>query len=104
MFDDKILFSESLNYRIGIYNEKFQLIDSIVSNELDENKSFYKQLNSELIESKEQIELLKQQDDSLFTRIIKVYALSESEVLILLKKKGNVGFQFDYWKKSVRNG
>lgn len=99
-FDDRIYFSESTKYSIGIYNEDFIKIDSIETNELDVNKIHLDKFASSSINSKQQINQLKIIDDSLLTRIRKIYVLSDTAIFVILKMKGTSKLRLDYWIKS----
>ncbi|MCC5924888.1 MAG: hypothetical protein JJT77_13985 [Crocinitomicaceae bacterium] len=100
--DNKIMLSESSLYKIFFYDEEFNKTDSIYSEELDDFKNqqiIYKDLFNSL-DSKDAIYKLKTLDDSLFTRIRKVFFIDTNNVMVILKLAGQESLRVDYWGKS----
>lgn len=98
--DSKIVYARSSEYTITIHNDQFQQIDSIKTTEFDGNKPYVKQLKERNLSSKDAISTLRQTDDSLLTRIRKVYFLTDTTLFVLIKLAGKQELRADYWLKS----
>ncbi len=99
--NNKIAFSHSTEYKIDFYDEFFNKIDSIVSNEINPTSNYLEEERLTQITSKQQIYKLKQIDDSLYTRIRKIYFCSDSVLYVLLKIKNSNNLRLDKWVKSA---
>lgn len=99
-YGDKIAYARSTSYHIGIFDNQFNLIDSIVSDELSGNFETVKEIQSKDFHSKFQISHLKLLDDSLLTRIRKVYFTNDSTMFVLLKLKQSNQLRLDIWVKN----
>lgn len=98
--NQKILRSESTKYLLRVYDENFNLVDSLYSSELDSlndvDMSFVKTTS---FFSKTKIGELKKFDDSLLTRIRKAYFLNDTTVMVLIKLKQRDVVRADIWVK-----
>jgi hypothetical protein len=95
----KVVYADPLNYAITFYDENFVATDSIRSNEFDGNKFHYDNFTRADEYSKEAIYGLMAVDDSLLTRIRKVYYLNDSTVMALITRPGSESVRADYWQK-----
>ncbi|MEO9257661.1 MAG: hypothetical protein ABI207_04725, partial [Crocinitomicaceae bacterium] len=96
----KICYAQSSSYKITIHNDNFEVIDSISTNELHVNEQYIEKIKQRDFLSKDAISKLSQEDDSLLTRIRKVYFLNDSCVMVLLKLAGKEEVRADYWQKT----
>ena len=101
--DSKIAYARASEYTITIHDDQFKQLDSIKTTELDGNKRYIQQFKEENLYSKDAIFHLKQLDDSLLTRIRKVYFLNDTTILALIKLAGKKELRADYWLKSNGN-
>ncbi|MDG1331259.1 MAG: hypothetical protein P8P74_02940 [Crocinitomicaceae bacterium] len=99
-YNDKIAHALSTNYKIFIYDSLFNKIDSIVSDEFKFDRQLLVENNLTRFNSKEQISRLKKFDDSLFTRMRKVYYCDDSTVYALIKVKSSNRLRMDKWGKT----
>jgi hypothetical protein len=99
-YNSKIAYAQTDEYRITILNEKFAPIDSIKTSEFDSNREYTETLREKYYLSKDAIRNLQLVDDSLLTRIRKVYLLNDSTVMALIKLPKQKGIRVDYWRKS----
>lgn len=98
-----IAYSNTTEYLIRLYNSDFKLVDSIKSNELDSNLFFKKNLPIE--HSKESLYKLIKIDDSLFTRIDKIFLCDSNHLLSVIKLRNKfkpLNYRLDMWEK--KNG
>ncbi|MBS1650983.1 MAG: hypothetical protein JSU07_03145 [Bacteroidetes bacterium] len=93
-----IAHSSTLKYNIQFFNSKFEAIDSITSNKLDNNKKLLPFIPT-TVSSKEDIRELMKKDDSLLTRIQKIFLLDSSTLMVMLKLPKTRDCEFDLWKK-----
>lgn len=93
-----IAHSQSSNYKVFFYNDKFKTIDSLVSNKLIDNNKFLNNLNKN-VKSKDDIYNIIKQDDSSLTRIQKIFLLDSNNLLVMVKLPKTRDMVFDLWKK-----
>jgi hypothetical protein len=93
-----IAHSNTIDYQIYFYNDKFEKIDSINSDKLETNKAH---LNSipDNISSKDEIMEVIQKDDSLLKRIQKIFLVDSTTLLVMLKVPKSRNAEFDLWQK-----
>lgn len=99
-YKSKLVYTKTLEYKIMFHDTDLNEIDSIVSNELYENidNINFSIENSDF--SKEYYTNLKKIDDSLLTRIRKIYFLNDTTVGVLLKIKNSHILRMDIWQKN----
>ncbi len=98
--NSKIVYSRSSEYKITFHDKNFNQIDSIVTDELNQNKKHVSEFHKRNLFSKDAISKLHRDDDSLLTRIRKIYYLNDSSLMVLLKIAGKKEIRADYWTKS----
>lgn len=100
--DETIYHAQTTRYFVGIYNKQFQLIDSISSNEWLENEEKLKKINLSNLHSKDQIMKLDPFDQKELNRIIKIYALDNHNLIVLVRTKDSpTHLRMDHWRKKV---
>lgn len=102
-YNFKLAHSLSSEYTIRIYNDKLEQIDSIKTQEFDSNKPIVNDLIKVNYHSKDAISNLWELDDSLLTRIRKIYYLNDTTLLALIKMAGKGNVRADYWQKKGSN-
>ncbi len=96
-YGDKIAYAHSSEYKIYFFNESLTKTDSIISPNpiIDVSENF----NELDLGSREGISNFRKIDDSLNTRIRKVFFVNDSSLLILLKIKNSDSLQLDVWSR-----
>ncbi len=95
-----IAYAHTTDYTIKIYNENFIQIDSIKSDYLDKNKSVLKLIPSGDDYSVDEMNKILKADDTLLTRIEKIYLLDSIHLLVTLKQSNTSHLKYDIWKKN----
>lgn len=95
-----IAYSMTSSYNIKFFDSKFNPIDSLVSNKLDSNGTYIFNLEKINRNSKEGIYEIKKLEDSVLTRIQKIFLLDSTHILVLLKLPKYKNYVLDSWEKS----
>lgn len=96
-YKDKIVYTHSSAYKIYFYNLSFTKIDSIVP--ANSNLVKTQEINDRQLNSRDGISLFRKFDDSINTRIRKVFFVNDTSVLVLLKLKNSDSLILDLWIK-----
>lgn len=95
-----IAYAHTTDYKILFYNSDFSLIDSIQTNVLNENRANLNLIPDGTDYTLEEMKRIGQMDDSLLTRIEKVFLLDSTKLLIIQKQPRTHYLKYDLWKKT----
>lgn len=99
-YNGLIAYAHTTDYKVLFYNSNFSLIDSIQTDALRENKTNLLLIPDGTDYSLEEMKKIGQMDDSLLTRIEKVFLLDSTRLLVIQKQPRTHYLKYDLWKKS----
>ena len=99
VYKGMIAYAQTTDYTIRFYDENFNLFDSIKSNSLDKNKDYLELIPDGKSYSLDEINRTQEADDSLLTRIQKVFLLDSTHLLLTLKQPKTHHLLYDIWEK-----
>jgi hypothetical protein len=99
VYNGLIAYSNTTDYRIRFYNDRFIQVDSVFSSEFDRNKNFLSKRKFDDF-SKDEVYALKQFADSNLTRIEKVFLIDSLTLLVTKKLPMSNLSEFDLWRKN----
>lgn len=99
-YNGLIAYAQTTDYNIKIFNQDFNVIDSIVSEQLVNNKSYMKFISNGDEYSSDEMNEIKKADDTLLTRIQKIFLLDSTHILAILKLPNTKNMKFDIWHKN----
>ncbi len=97
-----IAYSHTTDYSINFYNDKLEIIDSIRSNKLDQNKVKLYSLPDGSGHSVDDMNAISKADDTLLNRIQKIYLLDSTHLLLTVKQAKTKHYIFDLWQKTEK--
>lgn len=100
---DKIAFSKSFEYSIYFYNSAFEKTDSIKSDLLLSNKKYSDLLTKSFGFTKDNIVSVQQLDDSVLTRIQKIFYIDSAHLFVTLKLPKVKQLGVHLWEKKGRD-
>lgn len=96
---DRIAYSKTTEYSVYFYNSAFEKTDSITSDLLSSNRKYLDRFTKPFEFSKDNIMSIQQSDDSVLTRIQKVFYLDPAHVLLTLKLPKLKKLGIHLWEK-----
>lgn len=87
------------SYKINFYNSNFQIIDSIHTDMLKSNEQSIKYIPDGTEYSLDEIKRIGAADDSLLTRIEKIFLLDSNRLLVTLKQPNTHYIKYHIWAK-----
>lgn len=96
-YKNNVVYAHSSAYKIYFYNQSFIKIDSIVP--INSNLVKTQESNDQQLNSRDGISFFRKFDDSLNTRIRKVFYVNDTSILVLIKLKNSDSLQLDLWIK-----
>ncbi len=96
---DRIAYSKTTEYSVYFYNSAFEKTDSITSDLLSANRKYLDGFAKPFEFSKDHIMSIQQADDSVLTRIQKVFYLDSAHVLLSLKLPKLKKLGLHLWEK-----
>ena len=104
-YNGLIAYANTTDYSIRLYNQKFELLDSIKSNFKSSNIPLLKYISNGDQYSADEMTQIRKADDTLLTRIQKIFLLDSTHLLVIIKLPKTRNMQFDIWvKKSDKWG
>lgn len=100
---DKIAYSKTTDYSIYFYNSSFEKTDSIKSDLLASNKTYSDVLTKPFEFSKDHIVSIQQLDDSVLTRIQKIFYIDSAHLFVTLKLPKVKQLGLHLWEKKGRD-
>lgn len=100
---DKIAYSKTTDYSIYFYNSSFEKTDSIKSELLASNKKYSDVLTKPFGFSKDHIVSIQQLDDSVLTRIQRIFYIDTTHVFVTLKLPKVKQLGLHLWEKKGRD-
>lgn len=95
-----IASAHTTDYSIHFYSDQFIMIDSIKSGLLDKNREKLSLLPDGSGYSSDEMNKIRKADDTLLTRIEKIFLLDSTHLLVTLKQSNTIYYKFDVWQKT----
>lgn len=94
-----IAYAHTTDYSIRLYNDRLELFDSIRSNTLQPNREKLALFPKGKQHSVDEMNAIRRLDDSLLTRIEKIFLLDSTHLLVTIKQAQSDDLRFDLWAK-----
>jgi hypothetical protein len=94
-----IAYAHTTDYSIRFYDQQFYPIDSIISPRLDQNKNSLRLVPDDSDFSVDKMNKIGAADDSLLTRIQKIFLLDSTHLLATLKQPKTHYLRYELWQK-----
>lgn len=94
-----IAYAHTADYSVRFYNEELMPVDSLISPALKSNDAKLGLLPDGSAYSLDEINRIQQADDTLLTRIEKVFLLDSTHLLLTIKQPKTHYLRYDLWNK-----